>query len=43
MNPSFCLCKQNIMTVIEFVFDSGESKLLEFYRVLKSSNSDKLS
>ena len=31
------------MTIIEVVFDGGESKLLGFYRALKSSEQDKLS
>lgn len=43
MNPPSCLCKHNIMTIIEFVFDSGESKLLGSYRALKTSGEDKLS
>lgn len=43
MNPPSCLCKHNIMTIIEFVFDGGESKLLGFYRALQTSGEDKLS
>lgn len=31
------------MIMTEFVFDSGESKLLEFYRVPESSDEGKLS
>lgn len=43
MNPPSCLCKHNIMTIIEFVFDSKESRLLGLYRAPKSSEEDKLS
>lgn len=40
--PSY-LCKNHVMTIIEFVFDSGKNKLLEFYTTPKSSEQDELS